>query len=203
MATKSSNTSVRLLHPTEAIPRTLETRAHTSQARLERSSTFHLCHERSPVLIVSVDCVMGKIDVRRSPGWRRIIRSSPEVRCFVRTAKEAPRRLGEFSINAGNGCVIQANVRYRLQFLGTFWVDRGFAPREAHMPRFHFEIVASYTLEDPFGMELPTKQHAKGVAEEIAKQIAADVDDGSPMDVVVKTDEGDEIFKTPIRAAHF
>lgn len=46
------------------------------------------------------------------------------------------------------------------------------------MPRFHFEIVDGYTLEDPRGMELPTRRHAKKFAEEMAKQIAADVDDG-------------------------
>ena len=40
------------------------------------------------------------------------------------------------------------------------------------MPRYHFEIVDGYILEDPHGMELPTEQQAKKVAEQIAKQVA-------------------------------
>jgi hypothetical protein len=66
------------------------------------------------------------------------------------------------------------------------------------MPRFHFEIVDGYTLEDPSGIELPTEQAAKKVAHEIAKQISIDVDDEGLKDVVVKTDDGEEIYKTPI-----
>ena len=29
------------------------------------------------------------------------------------------------------------------------------------MPKFHFEIVDGYTIEDPRGLELPTEQQAK------------------------------------------
>jgi hypothetical protein len=68
------------------------------------------------------------------------------------------------------------------------------------MPRFHFEIVDGYTLPDPFGMELPTEQAAKRVAHEIAKQISIDVDDEGLTDVVVKTDNGREIYKAPIKS---
>jgi hypothetical protein len=67
------------------------------------------------------------------------------------------------------------------------------------MPRFHFEIVDGYRLGDPSGMELPTEDAAKKVAHEIAKQISIDVEDESFKGVVVKTDDGKEIYTTPIR----
>jgi hypothetical protein len=68
------------------------------------------------------------------------------------------------------------------------------------MPRFHFEIVDGHTLEDPAGMELPTEQTAKKLAQEIAKQISTDVEDENFKDVVVKTDDGKEIYKAPIKS---
>jgi hypothetical protein len=68
------------------------------------------------------------------------------------------------------------------------------------MPKFHFEIVDGYTLPDPVGMELPTEQAAKKVAHEIAKQISVDVEDESLKDVVVKTNNGKEIYKAPIKS---
>lgn len=68
------------------------------------------------------------------------------------------------------------------------------------MPRFHFEIIDGYTLKDPAGMELPTEQAAKKVAHEIAKQISIDVEDAGLKDVVVKTDNGKEIYKAPIKS---
>jgi hypothetical protein len=68
------------------------------------------------------------------------------------------------------------------------------------MPRFHFEIVDGYTLPDPSGMELPTEQAAQRLAREIAKQISIDVDDKSLKDVVVKTEEGKEIYKTSLKS---
>jgi NMD protein affecting ribosome stability and mRNA decay len=67
------------------------------------------------------------------------------------------------------------------------------------MTRFHFEIVDGYTLEDPFGIELTTEKQAREVAEQIARKIAIDVDDASLTDVVVKTEDGKEVYKTPIR----
>ena len=67
------------------------------------------------------------------------------------------------------------------------------------MPRFHFEIIDGYTLPEPSGMELPTEQAAKKLAREIAKQISVDVEDRSLTDVVVRTDDGKEIYKAPIR----
>ena len=68
------------------------------------------------------------------------------------------------------------------------------------MPRFHFEIVDGYTVADPSGMDLPTEQAARKFAHEIAKQISIDVEDESFKDVVVRTDEGKEIYKTPIKS---
>ena len=67
------------------------------------------------------------------------------------------------------------------------------------MPKFHFEIVDGFTVADPSGMELPTEQAAKKLALEIAKQISIDVDEGSFKEVVVKTDDGKEIYKAPVK----
>jgi hypothetical protein len=67
------------------------------------------------------------------------------------------------------------------------------------MPKFHFEIVDGYTIEDPRGMEVPTEQQAKKIADEMAKQIAIDAEDRSLTDVVVKDAAGDVVHKTPIK----
>jgi hypothetical protein len=65
------------------------------------------------------------------------------------------------------------------------------------MPRFHFEIVDEYPIGDPHGTELPTEHQAKELVREMAKQIAIDVKDRS-LAVIVTTDLGEEIYKTPI-----
>ena len=49
-------------------------------------------------------------------------------------------------------------------------------------------------------MELSTEQQAKKVAEEMAKQIAKDVEDAPFKDIVVKTAAGEVIHKTPIKS---
>jgi hypothetical protein len=49
-------------------------------------------------------------------------------------------------------------------------------------------------------MELQTEQQAKRIAEEMAKQIANDVEDDSFKAVVVKTANGKVIHKTPIKS---
>lgn len=67
------------------------------------------------------------------------------------------------------------------------------------MPKFHFEIVDGYTVPDPAGMDLPTEQAAKKLACEIAKQISIDVETPNFKDVVVRTDDGKEIYSTPIK----
>src|SRR5436853_7544168 len=71
---------------------------------------------------------------------------------------------------------------------------------DVQMSKFHFEIVDGYTIEDAQGMELPTGQHAKRVAEEMAKRIANDLEDDSFKDVVVKTPTGKVIHRTPIKS---
>jgi hypothetical protein len=45
---------------------------------------------------------------------------------------------------------------------------------------------------------LPGEAQARRVAEEIARQIAIDVDDNSLSDVVVKTSDGEVVHTTPI-----
>jgi hypothetical protein len=66
------------------------------------------------------------------------------------------------------------------------------------MPKFHFEIVDGYKIEDPVGMDLKGKDQAKTLANAIAKQIAVDVGGAVARNVVVINDEGEEVYKTPI-----
>jgi hypothetical protein len=67
------------------------------------------------------------------------------------------------------------------------------------MPKYHFEIVDDYRLEDPVGQELPDADQARTVANDIAKQIATDVISESTRNVVVIDDDGTEVYQTPIR----
>jgi len=67
------------------------------------------------------------------------------------------------------------------------------------MPTFHFEIEQRFTTEDSGGIELPSEQQAIMLAHEMAKQIAADVDDPLPSDLVVKTDNGEQIYRIAIK----
>ena len=69
---------------------------------------------------------------------------------------------------------------------------------EAQMPKFHFEIVDGYRIEDPRGMDLATDRQAKILADQIAEQIEKDVKGNSLKAVVVKADSGEEIYRTPI-----
>jgi hypothetical protein len=46
------------------------------------------------------------------------------------------------------------------------------------MPRFHFEIIDGFRIEDPVGLVCKSEQQARRVAEDIARQIVIDV--GSP-----------------------
>ena len=61
-------------------------------------------------------------------------------------------------------------------------------------------IVDGQTIKDPKGMEVPTEQQAKKIAEEMAKQIANDAEDEPFTDVVMKTATGKIIHKTPIES---
>jgi hypothetical protein len=67
------------------------------------------------------------------------------------------------------------------------------------MPKFHFEIVDGYRIEDPLGMDLATDGQAVALADQIAEQIAKDVGVNSLKAVMVKTDSGEEIYKTRIQ----
>ena len=67
------------------------------------------------------------------------------------------------------------------------------------MPKYHFEIVDGYRLEDPVGLDLPGDDQAKTVAHDIAKQIAIDIASDSTRNVVVVDDAGAEVYKTPIK----
>jgi hypothetical protein len=67
------------------------------------------------------------------------------------------------------------------------------------MPKYHFEIVDDFRLEDPVGVDCTNDVQAKTVAQDIAKQIAIDVVSDSDRNVVVINDYGDEIYKTPIK----
>lgn len=69
------------------------------------------------------------------------------------------------------------------------------------MPQFHFEIVDGYKIEDPVGMDLKSKDQAKTLANDIARQIAIDVGAAAARNVVGIDDEGDEVYKAPIDTA--
>jgi hypothetical protein len=69
------------------------------------------------------------------------------------------------------------------------------------MPIFHFDIADGVRLEDPVGLDCRSETDAKRTAELMARQIAADLDDGNEERSVVVVDEaGAEIFKTPVKA---
>jgi hypothetical protein len=70
---------------------------------------------------------------------------------------------------------------------------------EDAMPKFHFEIVDGYKIEDSVGLDCESEEQARTVAKDIARQIAADLGCEAPArNVVVVDDDGTELFKTPI-----
>jgi hypothetical protein len=69
------------------------------------------------------------------------------------------------------------------------------------MPRFHFEIIDGYTVEDPVGLECKSEAHAIEVAQAIACLIEIDVKSARERKVSIKTNDGREIHKLPIRAS--
>jgi hypothetical protein len=66
------------------------------------------------------------------------------------------------------------------------------------MPKFHFEIVDGYKIEDPVDLDCKNEQ-AKKVAEDIARQIAIDVGSTAARNVVVVDDGGAEVYKAPVK----
>lgn len=67
------------------------------------------------------------------------------------------------------------------------------------MPKYHFEIVDGFRLEDPVGLECANDAQAKDLARNIAHQIAVDIAGRSARNVVVVNDNGDEVYKTKIQ----
>ena len=67
------------------------------------------------------------------------------------------------------------------------------------MPKYHFEIVDGFRLEDSVGLDCTSHAQAKTVAQDIARQIAVDIVSESDRKVVVIDDNGDEVYKTKIK----
>jgi hypothetical protein len=70
------------------------------------------------------------------------------------------------------------------------------------MPKYHFEIVDGFTLEDPVGVDCNSENQAKNVAEKMARQIAEDIRGDNDRRVVVRDDDGSEIYATEIARRH-
>jgi hypothetical protein len=66
------------------------------------------------------------------------------------------------------------------------------------MPRFHFEIVDGITIEDPVGMDCKSEAQAIEVARSIARQIELDVTNNGVRNVLVKTDDGQDVHQEPV-----
>ena len=68
------------------------------------------------------------------------------------------------------------------------------------MPKYHFEIVDGYTIKDPVGLDCKTEAQAIEIAHNIARQIERDVIDSGVRKVSVKTDDGTEVHKVPVKS---
>lgn len=67
------------------------------------------------------------------------------------------------------------------------------------MPKYHFEIVDGFRLEDPIGQDCSSDAQAMTVAQKMARQIAEDIQSEDPdRIVVVLDDDGAEVCKTSI-----
>lgn len=67
------------------------------------------------------------------------------------------------------------------------------------MPKYHFEIIDGFRLEDPIGQDCSSDAQAKTVAAKIARQIADDIQrDDHDRKVIVLDDNGAEICNTLI-----
>jgi hypothetical protein len=67
------------------------------------------------------------------------------------------------------------------------------------MPKYHFEIADGITLPDPVGTDCRNDEHARREAHAIANQIARDLGDREQRNVVVVDDEGEELYRVPIK----
>ncbi|RYX96205.1 MAG: hypothetical protein EON84_06660 [Bradyrhizobiaceae bacterium] len=67
------------------------------------------------------------------------------------------------------------------------------------MPKYHFEIIDGFRLEDPMGQDCSDDAQAKTVADGIANHIAEDIQrDDQTRAVVVLDDSGTEVYQTAI-----
>jgi hypothetical protein len=67
------------------------------------------------------------------------------------------------------------------------------------MPKYHFEIVDGFRLEDPIGQDCSSNAQAETVANKMARQIAEDIHrDDHDRKVVVLDGNGAVVYKTPI-----
>lgn len=67
------------------------------------------------------------------------------------------------------------------------------------MPKYHFEIIDGFRLEDPVGVDCSDDIEAKAIAKNMARQIAVDIVSEDERNVVVLDDNGDEVFQTKIK----
>lgn len=67
------------------------------------------------------------------------------------------------------------------------------------MPKFHFEIVDGTKIEDPVGMDCKSEAQAIEVAQSIARQIEIDVKGSGVRNILVKTDDGQEVHQEPVK----
>ena len=68
------------------------------------------------------------------------------------------------------------------------------------MPKYHFEIVDGFRLEDPVGLDCKNEEQAQQVADDIARQIVIDVGENAARKVVVMNEAGAKIYTTPIKS---
>ena len=67
------------------------------------------------------------------------------------------------------------------------------------MPRYHFEIVDGYRIEDPVGLDCKSEQQARQVADDIARHIVIDVGPTAARKVVVIDGEGAQIYQARLK----
>jgi hypothetical protein len=67
------------------------------------------------------------------------------------------------------------------------------------MPKFHFEIIDGYKIEDPVGLDCKSEEQAKEIAVNIAQQIAIDIGPEVARKIVVVDEDGTEIYKVPVK----
>ena len=67
------------------------------------------------------------------------------------------------------------------------------------MPRFYFEIVGGFTIEDPVGLDCKNEEQAKQVAEDIARQIVIDVGENPARKIVVLDESGSPVYGGSIK----